>query len=399
MNTFKKIGCRVYQKGLWMALPVLPYREPKLVEGFSGIPEVLTANKVSRIMLVTDKGIRGLGLTKPLEELLVKEGFYVTVFDDTVANPTISNVEAAREQYLKENCDGIIAFGGGSSMDCAKALGARIARPKRPTEKMKGLFKVIKPLPFLLAIPTTAGTGSETTVCAVITDDKTHYKYAINDFVLIPRYAALEPDVTLGLPGGLTATTGMDAMTHAVEAYIGGSTTRKTREASVKAVKLIFENLEKAYADGQNKVARSNMLHASYVAGIAFTRSYVGYVHAVAHSLGGQYGIPHGLANSVLLPIVLEKYGEAAWKKLARLARETGLVPATMEDEEAAKKFIEKLRTMNRNMNIPEKLRGIKDEDIPGLAIKADKEANPLYPVPVLWDAKELEEIYRAVKE
>ena len=205
--------------------------------------------------------------------------------------------------------------------------------------------------------------------------------------------------MTFTLPPSLTATTGMDAMTHAVEAFIGGSTTKKTREYAIKAVQLIIANIEKAYNNGQDEGARRNMLVASNLAGGAFSRSYVGYVHAVAHSLGGAYNIPHGLANSVLLPIVLKRYGSKAWKKLKILAVAGGL--ANQEDSEkvAAEKFIDKILRLNKAMNIPTTLKGIKTEDIPELARRADKEANPLYPVPVLWNAKELEQFYYDVRE
>ena len=283
-------------------------------------------------------------------------------------------------------------------MDCAKAVGARLARPHKSLSKMEGILKIWHRLPLLIAVPTTAGTGSETTLAAVITDADTHHKYAINDFNLIPDYAVLEPSVTYGLPPQLTATTGMDALTHAIEAYIGRSTTRQTRSAAVEAIKLIFDNLQNAYNNGNDKTARHHMLRASYLAGTAFTKSYVGYVHAVAHSLGGCYGIPHGLANSVLLPITLEAYGTAAHKKLARLARLTGISDSDL-DAVAAGEFIRHIRNMNLSMNIPETLDGIRNEDIPKLARYADKEANPLYPVPVLWGPSKLEQMYHLVQE
>ncbi len=399
MNTLRKIWCRTFQAGMNVVLPLMPYREPKLLDGVKAIPGCLKEHGVDNCILVTDKGIRGLGLTQPLEDCLKEAGIKCTVFDETVANPTIANVEAARELYVNNGCKGIIAFGGGSSMDCAKGVGARIARPNTSLKKMKGIMKVRKKLPLLIAVPTTAGTGSETTVSAVITDGETHYKYVINDFPLIPEYAALEPEVTLGLPGSLTSTTGMDAMTHSVEAFIGHATTKKTRAASIESVRLILENLEKAYANGQDREARARMLRASYLAGCAFTRSYVGYVHAVAHSLGGQYGIPHGLANAVLLPHVLEMYGKSAHKKLAKLAKAVGLVPENTDTAEAAHIFIEKIRQMNRDMNIPTTLKGIKEEDIPLMADHADKEGNPLYPVPTLWNKEELKKVYRRVME
>lgn len=398
MNVLKKVFCRVFQAGMRIALPFLPYREPELIRGVGGVPAVLRAHDIDCVMLVTDAGVRGLGLTAHLEELLKAAHIRCVVYDGTVANPTVANVEQARMLYLENGCQGLIAFGGGSSMDCAKALGARIVRPNKPLARMEGLLQVLRRLPLLIAVPTTAGTGSETTLAAVITDEKIHHKYPINDFALIPHYAVLDPDVTLGLPPHLTATTGMDALTHAVEAYIGRSTTKGTRAAAIEAVQLIFANLPEAYFNGHDRDARANMLRAAYLAGTAFTKSYVGYVHAVAHSLGGRYGIAHGLANSVLLPVVLKAYGPAAWKKLAELARAVG-VSSVVRDEEAAKAFIEAIEAMNAAMDIPETLPGILSEDIPQLARYADHEANPLYPVPVLWGPEELQKMYELVQE
>ena len=284
-------------------------------------------------------------------------------------------------------------------MDLAKALGARVVYPKKTLNQMKGILKIHKSLPFLAAIPTTAGTGSEVTLASVITDDKTHYKYAINSFPLIPKVAVLDAKVTFTLPKSLTASTGMDALTHAVEAYIGGSTTSQTRRWAKDAVTLIFQNILTAYNEPENAKARENMLIASNYAGSAFSQSYVGYVHAVAHSLGGAYNIPHGLANSVLLPIVLKEYGKAAWKKLSQLSVLVGLADKKESIESAANKFIDAIKDLNKKLGIPETLKGIKEEDIPELSRRADKEANPLYPVPVLWNAKELEKFYYKVME
>lgn len=284
-------------------------------------------------------------------------------------------------------------------MDCAKAVGARIAKPNQSLAKMKGILKVHKKFPLLIAIPTTAGTGSETTLAAVITDAETRHKYAINDFPLIPRYAVLDPKVTLSLPPHITATTGMDALTHAVEAYIGRSTTYATRKDSLMAVKLIFENLDTVYNDGSNIEARRNMLKASFYAGCAFTKSYVGYVHAIAHSLGGEYNVPHGLANAILLPFILESYGECIYKKLYELGVEAGIVEKDTPYEVAARKFIDAIKDMKKRFQISDTVSAIKEEDIPKLAHYADKEANPLYPVPKLMDANELEEFYHLLME
>lgn len=394
MNIAKRIYCRVFQFCFRAALPFLPYREPEILADMEELAQVLKEKGKKSVLIVTDKGISALGLTDGLKNALRKADISYTVYDDTVQNPTIDNVEQSREAYIENHCEAVIGFGGGSSMDCAKAAAARIAKPRQPVQKMRGLLKIHKKLPTLVAVPTTAGTGSETTLAAVITDSATHHKYPINDFFLIPRYAVLDYRVTTGLPGQITATTGMDALTHAVEAYIGGSTTKHTRKMAEEAVCLIRDNLKRAYDNGEDAQARENMLRAAYCAGIAFTQSYVGYVHGVAHSLGGRYGIPHGLANAVILPWFLEEYGESCEKRLGRLARNCEIAAPEADDHEASRIFIKWVRGMNESMEIPEKLEGIREEDIPQMAAHADKESNPLYPVPRLMDAGELASMY-----
>ena len=399
MNKLKKLYCRTFQTAFKIALPFLPYRKPKIVGSVKALPDFIKKKKCDHVLIITDAGIMKLGLTKRLENALSENDIAYTIYDKTVANPTTDNVAEALELYQTNGCNALIGFGGGSSMDCAKAVGARIAKPKQSLAKMKGILKVHKKLPLLIAIPTTAGTGSETTLAAVITDAETRHKYAINDFPLIPRYAVLDPKVTLSLPPFITATTGMDALTHAVEAYIGNSTTPGTRKDALLAVKLIFENIDIVYNDGKNVDARRNMLHASFYAGCAFTKSYVGYVHAVAHSLGGEYNVPHGLANAILLPFVLEAYGTSIHKKLYRLALEAGIVEEGTPYDEAAKAFINAIKDMKKRFHIGDTVKEIQEEDIPKLAHYADKEANPLYPVPVLMNAEELEDFYYLLME
>ena len=399
MNFFKKAYCRIFQTVFRAALPFLPYREPEIFESVLSLEGLFERLGAKSVLLVTDGVLREMGVTSSLEELLKAKKIKCAVYDKTRANPTVENVEEARALYVKEGCECLIAFGGGSSMDCAKAVGARIAYPKKSLNRLKGVLRVWRKIPPLVAIPTTAGTGSEVTLAAVVTDSATQHKYALMDFTLIPRYAVLDPSVTFSLPPHLTATTGMDALTHAVEAYIGRSTSKETRRHALTATALIFENIEKAYANGQDCKARANMLKAAYLAGIAFSKSYVGYIHAVAHSLGGQYNVPHGLANSVLMPIVLKAYGKKAEKKLHKLGIAAGVAAESDSHEDGAKKFIQAVEALNRRMQIPERLKGIREEDIPQMAKHADKEANPLYPVPVLMNAKELEKFYYQVSE
>ena len=395
MNPLRALWCRAYQTVFRVALPVLPYTEPQILDSVEDAAGVFAKKGVSSALLVTDLGIARLGLTRGLEESLGAAGVRVAVYSKTVANPTVDNVEEAAGLYRSAGCQAIIGFGGGSAMDCAKAVGARIAQPGKPVNKMRGLLRVHRRLPLLIAVPTTAGTGSEVTLAAVITDSATHHKYPINDFVLIPRYAVHDPRLTIGLPPAITAQTGMDALTHAVEAYIGRSTNAYTRAAAVEAVRLIHDNLYQAYLHGDDEDARRNMLTAAYAAGVAFTRSYVGYVHGIAHSLGGLYGTPHGLANAVILPHVLRAYGQAAHAKLAELARVCSLEGES--DAELAGAFIDWVDEMNAKMGIPAHLDCIREEDISAMAAHADAESNPLYPVPVLWDASELACLYRLV--
>ena len=394
MNVFVKCYCRSFQLAFRLAMPLMPYREPERFDCIGAVPPLLKRLGLHSVLMVTDQLLREAGVTRPLEELLEQSGVRCAVYDGTCPNPTVHNVEEARELYLEEGCQGLIAFGGGSPMDCAKAAGARIVYPRRSVGQMKGLLRVLRRLPPLVAIPTTAGTGSEVTVTAVITDSEKKHKYTMNNFTMIPRYAVLDPAVTRTLPPALTAATGMDALTHAVEAYIGGSTTKETRRLARETVHLVFENLETAYRDGGDMTARKNMLRAAHIAGIAFSKSYVGYIHAVAHSLGGQYNTPHGLANAVLLPIGLEIYGPCVYRKLWELGRYAGVVQKDTPEREGALAFIAAIRGLNKRLNIPEKLPEIRREDVPAMAAHAAREANPLYPVPRLMDRAELELFY-----
>ncbi len=399
MNPFFAIYCRIFQKIFHIALPILPYRKPKLLHSNDETIALLHKKHIKSVLIVTDQAIRGLKITAPLEDALAEADIKAAIYDGTHPNPTSEDVEAAASLYRANECKAIIGFGGGSAMDCAKACGVRIAKPNTPLKKLGGILKVWRPLPLLIAVPTTAGTGSETTLAAVIVDSETRHKYCINSFPLIPKYALLDPNCTRLLPAKLTATTGLDALTHAVEAYIGRSTTKETRYYATEAVSLIFKYLPVSVKDGNDLEARKQMLHAAYYAGNAFTRSYVGYVHAIAHSLGGKYDIPHGLANSILLPVLLEEYGSKIYVKLHELATVAGLAKSEDDDKAAATAFIDAIKDMKKDFGIGEKFPEIQEEDIRELAKTASKEANPLYPVPVLMGAWQLEKIYRMVKD
>lgn len=397
MWQLKKAYYRAFQKVMKIAMYAFDWSEPLLLEGLGAIkklPDLIKSKGLKNVLIVTDKGLMSLHILDGLFAKLEETGIEYVVYDGTQPNPTIDNIEDARQLYLDNNCEGVIAFGGGSPMDCAKATAARVTNPKLPVRKMRGVLKLHHKLPPLFAVPTTAGTGSETTLAAVVTDPTTHEKNAINDPRLRPKYAVLDPELTIGLPPHITSTTGMDALTHAVEAYIGKSNVKSTEHYAELATRLIYANIEEVYNNGKNIEARNAMLKASYYAGMAFTRAYVGYVHAIAHNLGGFYGVPHGLANAIILPYVLEYYGETAHARLAKLAVISG-VKTDGTDAEKAEAFIESIKQLNRNMNIPDKFDMIKEEDIPTIVQRALKEGNPLYPVPKIMDAADCEAVIR----
>ena len=393
---------RVYQSVYKVAMGALDWTPPELLQGAGAIkklPALVKKQGVNNVLVVTDKGLMSLHLLDSLFEGLESEGIKYTVFDGVQPNPTIYNVEDALKLYHDNGCEAFIAFGGGSPMDCAKVTAAKVARPNKSIPSMRGQLKVLKKTPLIFAVPTTAGTGSETTLAAVISNPDTHEKNAINDPVLRPKFAVLDPELTVGLPPHITSTTGMDALTHAVEAFIGRSNVKSTEDAALKATKLIFENIEKVYEDGKNIEARENMLVASFYAGVAFTRAYVGYVHAIAHNLGGMYGIPHGLANAVILPYILEFFGDSAHHRLAILADVAGITDGLKTEKEKSEKFIEAIKELNRKMNIPDKFEGIKDEDIELIAKRALKEGNPLYPVPKIMNLEECKAIIKKLQK
>ena len=396
----KKVFYRLYQKVLKLAMCFMDWSEPELLEGENAVlklPSFIKNKGINKVLIVTDKGLMNLHILDPLFKELCNVGVAYVIYDGVQPNPTIPNIEECRYVYLNNKCEGIIAFGGGSPMDCAKAAAARIVKPRQSIRKMRGYLKVHKKLPPFFAVPTTAGTGSETTLAAVVTDPKTHEKNAIADPCLRPKYAVLDPNLTTGLPPHITSTTGMDALTHAVEAYIGKSNVKSTIKYAEKATKLIHDNLEKAYKNGDDIEARNNMLKASFYAGNAFTRAFVGYVHAIAHTLGGMYNTPHGLANAVILPVILKWYGPVVYPKLAKLADIIEITKPDMNDEQKAKAFIEEIERMNRVMNIPDKFDFIKDSDVAILAKRALKEGNPGYPVPKIMNLKECEKVIHSL--
>ncbi len=391
---------RLYHFCLKLLIGVLPQPSPILFKGDGALDHLISdikANKLNRLLLVTDHQIKCLGLHQDIRTLLADNTISTELYSDVEPNNPIENIEQGLKHYQQTQCQGVICLGGGSVMDCGKLIAARVARPEKTTAQLKGLFKVRRKLPPVYAIPTTAGTGSETTVAAVVFDPIAKQKFAVTDLCLCPRAAVLIPKLTYGLPPPITANTGMDALTHAIEAYISIIGTKFTRQKARDACGLIFANLLPAYQQGDNHQYRENMLLASFYAGEAFTRAHIGYVHAIAHNIGGYYGTAHGLANAVILPKVLRWYGHSAEQKLAQLADHCQIGGDKNTQAAKALAFIQAIEQLNQQMGIPTVLNDLKAEDIPALARKALKEAHPEYPVPKFMDLNSCQEILRSL--
>lgn len=392
----KKAFYRIYHGVMRLIIQVIKFPPQEIISGEGSeaeLPVLLLQRGCRSVLVVTDDGLMKLGLLSSLFSSLDENDLKYTVYDAVPPNPAIDDIEAGLAIYLENQCDSVIGFGGGSPMDCAKVIAARAANPKQTVRKMRGLFKVRRrPVP-IVAIPTTAGTGSETTVAAIITDMETHEKFAISDTKLVPRIVIFNPDLTLGLPPHITAATGLDALTHAVEAYIGLHDIAFVKQMAEEAVGLIFDNLETVYRDGSDRDGREKMLRASYCGGAAFTRASVGYTHAIAHNLGGLYGVAHGLGNAVLLPAVLDFCRESCETKLAALARAGKIGEPGDSDFVLSTHFINEIRELNKRMGIPETIDELKAGDIPLIAERAVAEANPSYPVPRIMNEEQCEEI------
>ena len=367
MKNGKTILYRVYQGAMALALRVLPEKKQELVTGngsFLKAAVILKQHGVHKVQIVTTAGTVRRGTLAPLLSELESEGIEAAVFDGVRPDPDLSCIECAAKSYRDEGCDAFLSVGGGSAIDCTKLAAARTVKPEQPVEKMKGTLKVRRKLPFTVAVPTTAGTGSEVTAAAVATDAQRELKFLVADLCLVP-----------------------------VEAYTNCFASQKVRHYALDAMKLIHENLLSAYMDGYNLPAREHLLLGSYYAGIAFTNGYVGYVHAIAHALGGLYHIPHGQACATVLPIVLEAYGFRITGKLARIAEYLFLGGQT--DTEKAEAVLSRIRELERKMDIPQAVAELREDDIPEIAVRALREANPTYPVPVIWDQAEMEAVVR----
>ncbi len=395
-----KIIYRLYQFILKWVAKILPWKQPIVFEGeqsMHNLKKHLSTLPYKNYLIVTDPGIKKVGLLDYVKTAIQLEAIEFTVFDETTPNPTIQSIEKAYQTYMNNHCDALIGLGGGSAIDAAKAVGIRVKKPNTPLRKMKGILKVRKSLPYLIAIPTTAGTGSETTIATVVSNPDTHEKYAISDLSLMPKVAVLDPYLTRDLPKFFTSTTGMDALTHAVEAYIGYGATKFTNQMAESAVVLIHQYLKLSYDEPHNTDARIGMLKASFQAGAAFTRAYVGNIHAIAHTFGGFYQVPHGYANAIIMPHVLKFYGKKPEKKLAKLADLLNLTGSSVSNSMKTKALIDWIEGLNAYFNIPTQIEVPHKEDLDLMIQFAYKEANPLYPVPKIFSKMDFKVLYNAI--
>ncbi|MFB2732272.1 L-threonine dehydrogenase [Shewanella mangrovisoli] len=329
-----------------------------------------------RALIVTDKPLVKIGLVGEVAEKLGQNGITSTVFDGVQPNPTVGNVEAGLALLKANQCDFVISLGGGSPHDCAKGI-ALVATNGGSIKDYEGLDQSAKPQLPLVAINTTAGTASEMTRFCIITDETRHIKMAIVDKHTTPLLSVNDPELMLKKPASLTAATGMDALTHAVEAYVSIAANPITDACAIKAIELIQGNLVNAVKQGQDIEAREQMAYAQFLAGMAFNNASLGYVHAMAHQLGGFYDLPHGVCNALLLPHVQEYNAKVVPDRLKDIAKTMGVDVANMTDEQGAAAAIAAIKALSVAVNIPENLTllGVKAEDIPTLAENALKDA------------------------
>ncbi|WP_338589458.1 L-threonine dehydrogenase [Shewanella khirikhana] len=329
-----------------------------------------------KALIVTDKPLVQIGIAGDLVEKLGENGIVAVVFDGVQPNPTTGNVEAGLKLLKDNQCDFVVSLGGGSPHDCAKGI-ALVATNGGSIKDYEGVDKSAKPQLPLVAINTTAGTASEMTRFCIITDEARHIKMAIVDKHTTPILSVNDPELMLKKPAALTAATGMDALTHAVEAYVSIAANPITDACAIKAIELIQANLARAVHDGQDLEAREQMAYAQFLAGMAFNNASLGYVHAMAHQLGGFYDLPHGVCNALLLPYVQEYNAQVAAKRLKDVAKAMGVKVASLTDEQGAQAAIDAIKALSKAVNIPENLTvlGVKEADIPVLADNALKDA------------------------
>ncbi|ABD69690.1 iron-containing alcohol dehydrogenase [Rhodoferax ferrireducens T118] len=395
----RSVGLSAVMRAAGLVTRLMPIPQPTLLVGpgsSARLGQAVCGFGHRKVLIVTDPIVSGLGLLNRLTQALTEGGTAFVVFDEITQDAPIPLIEKGIAVFKTEGCDAIVAFGGGSAMDAAKAIGLSAANHKSP-RSLAGYFRGLHaPVP-IYAVPTTAGTGSEVTVAAVISDPENKMKLVIADTRIVPKMAALDPVLMTGLPRHVTAATGMDALTHAIEAFIGHWSTDDSDRMALAAVRLIYHNLRAVYKDGNNLEAREQMALAATYAGLAFTRANVGNVHAIAHQLGGKYHTPHGLANAIMLPHVLRFYGPAVNDRLAVLALHAEVGTQGEPEDVLAQEFLASIDALSRDLGIPRQLNALRKADIPALARAACREADTNYPVPRYMSVESCAALIRAV--
>lgn len=404
MMPLRKPMLRTLKTTMACTMYLIPSQKSELLQGPGSVrklPALIKAQGIQNPLVITDSILMEKNLLGGFLEALKAIKMPYAVYDGVQPNPSIDNVEDAYRLYLKNGCDAIVGFGGGSSMDCAKVVAGRVVRPNLTADKLGGYFKIMFPipkkLPRIFAVPTTAGTGAETTSAGVITDPGKNTKYTVNDFLIHPHFVVLDPELTLGLPPFFTAITAMDALSHSVEGYIGDAHCRISDIYSEVAIRMIFENIDKVYKNGSDLAARGQMLIASYYAGIVLNRALTGYVHPFAHKIGGMYHLPHGRVIGAVMPLVLEYYGSSASRRLAKLADVINASTPDMTQKEKAATFIEAIRSYNCSYGIAATIPELQEKDFEEIARSIHRECIP-YPVPKIMNNDDVYTLLRRLK-
>ena len=404
MMPFRKPLLRTLKTAMACAMYLIPSQENELLQGPGSVrklPALIKAQGIQKPLVITDTVLMEKNLLGSLFTEFEAIGMPYAIYDGVQPNPSIDNVEDAYALYLKNGCDAIVGFGGGSAMDCAKVVAGRVVRPNLTADKLGGYFKIMLPipkkLPRIFAVPTTAGTGAETTSAGVITDPGKNTKYTVNDFLIHPHFVVLDPELTLGLPPFFTAITAMDALSHSIEGYIGDAHCRISDIYSEAAIRMIFENIDKVYKNGGDLAARGQMLMASYYAGIVLNRALTGYVHPFAHKIGGMYHLPHGRVIGAVMPLVFEFYGAKVGRRLAKLADAINVSKPDMTDSQKAMAFIDAIRCFNHAYGIDATIPELKDKDFGEIAQSIHRECIP-YPVPRIMDDDDIFRLLRTLK-
>lgn len=386
---------------LKVAVTVLPAPRPIVLLGADSalkLCDTISHVGAKRVLVVTDAVLHKLGVIAPLSARLEQLGIDTLVFTGVTPDPTFSVVDHGLAMLRSGRCDAVLAVGGGSSIDAAKVIALAASNQKTP-QQLIGVLKARKPSLPLFVVPSTAGTGSEVTIGAVISDDVTHQKGIVIDPKVVPVATALDPLIMKGMPRSITADTGIDALTHAVEAWMANFATTESDYFAGAAVRMIFNQLPVSYADGANLEAREAMALASHYGGLAISAAGLGYVHAIAHQLGAYYRIPHGRANAIVLPYILDFNRDVSESRLAALARISGLTDSSVQDGQAADIFIAHVKQLLKDLNIDTSIPGMNEADFPAMVTAAFAECHGTYSVPKYMDAADVTAILRALQQ